>query len=172
MTTSVSLDVLNDLRVASPCPMDWDRMVGDDKRRFCDHCGLHVHNTSAMTREEVLALIEEASRGGRVCARLYKRADGTLLTRDCPVGLAAARARLRRVCGRAAAALALCLSGAWVFGRSGERDTRLAGAEPFATLREWLSLGPPPRPSGGVMVMGDVCFPPSPPSQGGAGPTP
>jgi hypothetical protein len=168
MTTRVSLEVLDDLRVASPCPMDWDRMVGDEKRRFCEHCGLHVHNTTAMTQQEVLALVAEAGRGGRVCARLYKRADGTLLTRDCPVGLRAARARLRRVCGRVAAGLSLLLSGAWVFGRGQEGgDTRLSAVQPFATLRDWLNpLSPlPPAPRFQSIVMGSLCgpLPPSAP---------
>lgn len=175
MPTPLSLDVLDNLRVATPCPMDWDRMVGDEKRRFCEHCGLHVHNTAAMTREEVLALVEEASQGGRVCARLYERVDGTLLTRDCPVGLAAARARLRRVCGRVAAALSLAISGAWVFGRSLDGESaRLSGIQPFATLRDWLNpvvpLPPAPRPTQTV-TMGVICAPsPSPSTQ--PGPTP
>ncbi|HVR40948.1 MAG TPA: carboxypeptidase-like regulatory domain-containing protein, partial [Thermoanaerobaculia bacterium] len=34
---------------------------------------------------------------GRVCARLYRRADGTVLTRDCPTGLRALRRRASRV---------------------------------------------------------------------------
>jgi hypothetical protein len=35
-----------------------------------------------------------------LCVRLYRRADGTVLTRDCPVGL---RQRLRRLAWRALA---------------------------------------------------------------------
>jgi len=44
--------------IDKPCPVKWESMVGDEKRRFCEHCQLHVHNLSAMTtreRDEVLA---------------------------------------------------------------------------------------------------------------------
>lgn len=38
--------------IAKPCPVDWDSMIGDEKRRYCEHCRLHVHNLSAMTTAE------------------------------------------------------------------------------------------------------------------------
>lgn len=44
--------------IEKPCPVKWESMVGDEKRRFCEHCQLHVHNLSAMTtseRDDVLA---------------------------------------------------------------------------------------------------------------------
>jgi hypothetical protein len=44
-----------------------------------------------MPREEAEAFLVE--REGKVCVRLYKRQDGTVLTADCPVGL---RSRRRR----------------------------------------------------------------------------
>jgi hypothetical protein len=167
MNRTLKLDVLDDIRVASPCPMDWDRMVGDEKRRFCEHCGLHVHNLGAMTREEAMALLAQAS-GGRVCARFYRRADGKVLTRDCPVGLAAARAKLVRACGRIAAALGLLLSGGWLLGRPAEGSRALSSMEPFATVREWLRPGA--SNPGQVLILGDVC-PPSPaPRRGSTGP--
>jgi hypothetical protein len=40
-------------------------MTGDDKRRFCDQCQLHVHNLSAMTATEQQALLSQ--RGTRQC---------------------------------------------------------------------------------------------------------
>ncbi len=36
-------------------------------------------------------------REGELCVRFYRRADGTMLTADCPRGLAAVRLRMRRV---------------------------------------------------------------------------
>lgn len=39
-------------KIAKPCPANWDDMQGDDKRRFCEHCQLHVHNLSAMPLKE------------------------------------------------------------------------------------------------------------------------
>jgi hypothetical protein len=38
--------------IEKPCPMKWDDMKGDEKRRYCEHCHLHVHNLSAMTPQE------------------------------------------------------------------------------------------------------------------------
>jgi hypothetical protein len=80
------LDVLNDIRIASPCHEAWDRMTGDDRARHCGSCEKTVYNLSAMTADEAAALFRE--REGRICVRLYRRRDGTVLTTDCPVGRA------------------------------------------------------------------------------------
>ena len=80
---------LDHLRVATPCPISWEEMVGDSRVRFCVHCRLSVYNISALSRIEAETLI--ASTEDRLCARLFRRADGTLLTKDCPVGLRALR---------------------------------------------------------------------------------
>jgi hypothetical protein len=58
-------------------------MVGDERVRHCAECNLNVYNLSAMTERQVQELIA-GSRGNRLCARLYRRADGTVLTQDCP----------------------------------------------------------------------------------------
>ena len=86
-------NLVDKMRVASPCSMSWDAMKGDDKKRFCQHCNLHVYNISAMTRRETEDLIKINE--GRLCARVYRRADGTVLTQDCPIGLKALRRRLK-----------------------------------------------------------------------------
>jgi hypothetical protein len=78
------LAVLNDTRIASPCNVSWDGMKGDDKVRFCPDCALNVYNLSAMDVEEAAEVL--ASTEERLCLRFYRRADGTILTRDCPVG--------------------------------------------------------------------------------------
>lgn len=93
---------LDGIRIASPCPITWEQMVGDDNVRFCNHCGLNVYNLSELSKDEAEALL--ASTTGRLCARLYRRSDGTVLTKDCPVGLQALRRRMART---AAAAFAL-----------------------------------------------------------------
>jgi hypothetical protein len=84
--------VLANLRIATPCPMGWEQMTGNDRVRFCDQCQLNVFNLSELTPTEVEELI--ASSEGRICGRLYRRADGTVLTKDCPVGLRALRKRV------------------------------------------------------------------------------
>ena len=89
------------IRVATPCPISWEQMTGDQQVRFCDHCQLNVYNISELSRGETQSLI--ASTEGRLCIKLYRRADGTVLTKDCPVGLRALRLRVSK---RAAAIFA------------------------------------------------------------------
>lgn len=85
---------INSLRVASPCSVGWETMTGDERVRHCNSCQLNIYNTAEMTAREVERLIER--REGRLCIRLYRRADGNVLTKDCPVGLRAVRKRLGR----------------------------------------------------------------------------
>lgn len=97
-----------ELTLASPCEEKWEAMPGDERARHCSQCQLTVFNVKNLSERETLELLAE--RGVRVCARLYQRPDGTVLTRDCPVGLA--RARRKLVAGLSAAtALVLCAFG-------------------------------------------------------------
>ena len=95
--------MVKDLRVASPCPADWNRMLGDDRVRHCAECNLNVYNFSAMTTAEVEELI--SNHQGRLCGRLYQRRDGTILTKDCPVGFQIKIRRISRVAGTALTAI-------------------------------------------------------------------
>ena len=58
-----------ELRIASPCSADWDRMVGDERVRHCAACNLDVYNFSAMASAEVEQIVAE--REGRLCCLLY-----------------------------------------------------------------------------------------------------
>jgi hypothetical protein len=105
--TEERADFLSRMRVASPCPANWETMEGDERVRFCRLCDLHVYNVSELTRAEAESLVARTE--GRLCARLHRRADGTVLTKDCPTGLRAARRRAGRAAGAAfAAVLSLC----------------------------------------------------------------
>lgn len=100
---------LDTVRIASPCTTSWEGMSGDDRVRHCSECSLSVYNISEMTRAEAETLISGAE--GRLCIRMYRRADGTIITQDCPVGSQAIRVRtLRKI--RAVAATALTFIGA------------------------------------------------------------
>ncbi|HEX7285291.1 MAG TPA: carboxypeptidase-like regulatory domain-containing protein [Candidatus Angelobacter sp.] len=90
------------VRVASPCPADWNQMVGDDRVRHCGQCDLNVYNISAMTAVEAQELVRKHE--GRMCLRFYHRRDGSILTQNCPVGLKVVMRRLSRVAGIALAA--------------------------------------------------------------------
>jgi hypothetical protein len=105
-----SLDILNNVRVASPCPAPWGEMEGDDRVRFCGLCKKNVYDFSTLTSAEAVALIERT--GGNLCGRLYRRRDGTLITADCPVGARRSRRRRRLLAG-AIAGLGLLAAGAW-----------------------------------------------------------
>jgi hypothetical protein len=82
---------LDKVSVATPCPADWDRMVGGDRVRFCFQCELNVYNLSAMSRDDAESLIARTE--GRLCVRFYRRKDGSIITGDCPVGLRALKRR-------------------------------------------------------------------------------
>jgi hypothetical protein len=94
---SAKTDLLKNLRVASPCNVGWERMTGDSRVRFCDSCQLNVYNFSEMTAREIELLVMKTE--GRICGRMYRKTDGTILTRDCPVGLRALRRRISRTAG-------------------------------------------------------------------------
>jgi hypothetical protein len=100
-----------EIRIASPCQANWDDMVGDERARFCAQCQKHVYNLSALTAEASAELIR--AKEGKLCARFYRRPDGTLLhAEDCPVGFAARQYRRIRHAAGAVASLFLLLLGA------------------------------------------------------------
>lgn len=85
-------------------------MSGDDKVRFCGLCNLNVYNISAMSGAEAERLIARTE--GRLCAKLYRRPDGTIITADCPVGWRALKRRASFMAGAALTALLSLFGGA------------------------------------------------------------
>src|SRR4051812_1868601 len=76
---SIPLDVI---RVDEPCPASWERMRGDAQIRFCEGCGKHVHNLSAMTRDQATDLVERCAAAGELCVRFSRSAEGVVETLD------------------------------------------------------------------------------------------
>ena len=154
---------LENVRVAAPCSAAWEQMRGDERARFCGQCQLHVYNLSGMTRQEAERLI--ANREGRLCVRFYRRADGTVLTKNCPVGLAALKRRVSRLASAALSAVIGFLSGTGLFAaftlaesRHSEQvmgaialPERIAMPEPVATMGEMPAPAEP-----GEWVEGDM----------------
>jgi hypothetical protein len=97
------MDRLDRVSIAAPCSADWDSMPGTDRVRHCSQCNKNVYNLSAMTRRQAETLLRESE--GRLCARLYRRADGSVITENCPVGLRAVGRRISRVVGAAMSAM-------------------------------------------------------------------
>lgn len=101
------------VRVAAPCSADWERMTGNERVRFCARCNLNVYNLSEMTKTEAERLIVRSE--GRLCVRYYRRADGTILTRNCPVGLRALKRRLSKMANAVASLLLSFFAGVFAF---------------------------------------------------------
>jgi hypothetical protein len=150
------LPQLDQISIASPCHEAWSNMQGDERSRLCGQCRKHVYNFAEMTRHEIEALV--IAKEGTLCARFYRRPDGTLLTRDCPVGIHDLRRRLWRAAVGIAATVAAVTAGLW-WGRvvrgDGEETNGHTGIElvdngPVSRLASWVN----PQ-----FVTGFVCFP-------------
>lgn len=158
------------LRVASPCTERWDSMQGDERTRHCLKCRMNVYNISSMSRAEVDALLLKAE--GRVCGRFFQRRDGTVLTRDCPVGLRKVRARLAAALTTAVALMLAAVGWRVVVGgarASGQLPLpefkervvaikeQLRSTQSLGPIIEWLDPAPP------VLMLGDISPPSSSP---------
>ncbi len=67
------------LKVLHPCTRSWDSLQGDNRRRYCDDCNLHVWNASELTENQARDLLAAP---GRVCMGGMAKADGLLLTKE------------------------------------------------------------------------------------------
>jgi len=160
---------LNNIKIASPCSADWQGMYGNERKRFCGECKLNVYNISGMTRSEAENLLEQSE--GRLCVRYYRRADGTILTTDCPVGWARIKRRAGLIATAALSMIVSFLAGLSIyaaFSRKVDLGVRLP--IPFATptpkyepLMGAVALPSPkptpkasPSPKTGRSVMGNV----------------
>ncbi len=125
-----SLPLLGEIRIASPCNADWKVMTGDEQTRYCDKCSKNVYNLSAMTTAQAEALIREKE--GDLCVRYYQRADGTVMTADCPVGVR--KKRIKTIAfvtavGAAAAGGIFALEESYGQGAAAESGTRMGKLE-------------------------------------------
>lgn len=141
-----TLPMLDQVRVASPCHASWDEMLGDDRVRFCLSCEKNVYNLSAMTRDEAEALLSERT-AGELCVRFHKRADGTVMTQDCPVG--ARRKRRKKLALAVAGAGAMAAAAATMF-----MKTTCKGGDVVQGEMAYVEMGdvaPPPPVMGTAM---------------------
>jgi len=149
---------LDDITIAAPCHAAWDKMRGSDTVRFCQSCEKNVYNLSLMTRAEAEALIQEKE--GGLCIRFARRADGTVITDNCPVGLRGARRRAKWL--RDGAVMAFVWIGAIVTigvaavrSKDGSRPTvnqtmaSLRQVQPFKMAMDLIDPPPPPQIMGG-----------------------
>lgn len=73
------LPILSQVSIKTPCPMKWDQMQGDASQRYCDQCKKHVHDFSEMDSGSVNELLKSER---SVCAKIRRRPDGTIITKD------------------------------------------------------------------------------------------
>lgn len=105
MDSASDTKLIQNMRIAAPCSMDWNTMTytDDDRIRFCHQCKLNVYNLSEMSTKEAAGLIRETE--GKLCMRLYRRRDGTVITDNCPVGLRKMKDKARQLVAAAITAL-------------------------------------------------------------------
>jgi hypothetical protein len=155
------LSNLDDLRIASPCDADWEAMrpvtsADGARARFCGACEKNVYDLSAMTRDDAMALITRHE--GRCCVRFYQRADGTVLTEDCPVGVRALlkRAERRALLTAAAGVGVVAAFVAFLLGGNNRAACSLQNLE--TRIEQHIETIPVPQPLMGA--------PPPPPMMG------
>lgn len=145
------------LEVVASCPLRWEQLAGNDRVRFCGHCQQNVYNVTSLTMAEAVSLIQRCE--GRVCMRLQRRADGTVITRDCFHVVRRARERLLAT----ALGVAVAALGFWT-GMRGLRQTMEArlvppepprcpppaapAREPEPEIPDWLRRGAPEQQGG------------------------
>jgi hypothetical protein len=155
------------LKVASPCHESWSDMTGDDQVRHCKRCDKDVFNLSAMNAADAEALL--ARHGTAPCVRFFRRADGTVKTKDCPdrrpliAGVIAAGAIA------AASIAAAGVSAMATMGAPADRPAIQITPEPPAPTMVPTTGVPMPAPEPPPMIMGemtvemgDVAAPPEP----------
>jgi hypothetical protein len=152
------------IRHGLPVISDNDEMPGDDRVRSRSACSRLVYNIAAMISDEPASLI--AGREGRLCTRLFRRADGTVITADCPAVTVEAQSMPRpKSPYRRTHALAMILVAvllAWTGNIKGEAPLSGSGVT-FDAWVHWaaVSLGLRPAPSPAPVfspaaTMGDV----------------
>jgi len=162
---TMRLPVLESVRVASPCSANWDEMAGDGPVRFCGQCEKNVYNLSEMSRAEGEALV--AAQEETMCVRLYRRADGTVLTSDCPVGVEKLRLRARLWAWARGAAASLSLLVGLGFGGRARADLAVRDGKPTAQVKNapHVAMGGAPAPNPPRKLMGKMIAPPTPPKK-------
>ncbi|MFT3687142.1 MAG: hypothetical protein QM783_19835 [Phycisphaerales bacterium] len=165
-TAALPLPLLQRAQIAAPCHVRWEDMKEEGNgghMRHCGSCERPIYNIAGMTSAEAEALLRSAfnddgSPREVLCARIYRRADGTVMTADCPVGLRALRAKTGRAVARIAGALGLTALVAWA--AAAEQRRAYAGwrpMQPFAMIGKALGKTPPRARS--PFVLGTIIAP-------------
>lgn len=135
------------LHIASPCSVDWDSMIGNDRVRFCEHCQLTVHNVDHASQKQIKRLIERSN--GRLCVNYRQPAP-----QKTPAPILYKIGRRTSII--AASAFSATLSITSAAGASANlKQTRLSGETAFAAS----VVNPVPAPGGSAKLFGFVFDP-------------
>jgi hypothetical protein len=133
---------LDKIKIASPCRANWDEMNGNERRRFCSLCNLNVYNLSEMTRDEAERFLMNSE--GRVCLKIFRRADGTVLTQNCPVGWKSVKRKVSRTATAVFALIAGFFSGTFAVSTAkffGSVKFQEEVSKPVQSPKEVISFG-------------------------------
>ena len=126
---------LENIRVAAPCRADWKLMEGNDRVRHCQTCAKNVYNLSEMSKDAAEKLLTEKE--GNLCVRFYQRADGTIITDNCPVGLKIVRRPFKWLIAGFAAFIT---SGAAIASQAGSTPSTNAAPQPTFNVRNFAPV--------------------------------
>ena len=145
-------DILDSIRIATPCSAKWEDMTGDERVRLCAQCALHVYNFENMTSTEVRELVTQTE--GRVCGRFYRRADGRMVTSDCPIAYEKLKYRLGLAASMVVGVLTAAIGAIAVAAGADRTKFDLPSSPTVKKVCSWASTQPQYSPmAGGIMAM-------------------
>lgn len=112
--------LLSRVTIDKPCTANWDEMVGNDQVRFCRHCDLSVNDLSRMTQAKAEKLVRRSQ--GRLCLRIHRDPQGTIVTKDSIERLYSIPRRASRLAVGAFTAMVAMSAGAYAQSTSAEGD--------------------------------------------------
>jgi hypothetical protein len=156
MSDDGTRDIINNLRIASPCPMLWSDMqrTPEEAVRFCGDCRKSVYDVSKMSAQETALLLQKAEiSGASTCMQLYRRADGTVITDDCPVGLRRIRDGFRKMRSAAAGFVVfLCAQSSFAQGKDSSTESKPTPTRGRVAVPVGGAIAPSSIPLGGAPV--------------------
>jgi len=116
-----SENILDRICIAMPCSIGWENMKGTDEVRLCSGCDKNVYNISVVSKKRAEQILQNTE---QPCVRLYRNADGSIVSDECPNWLKPIRRTWKKCVGIAVSILAVLIS------------PQNAKAEPGATARD------------------------------------
>lgn len=116
---------LNLIEIPKPCEVPWDSMQGSDRVRFCAHCSKNVYNISDMSEAQATKLLVDNE--GKVCISMLRRADGTIVTDNCPSILRPVRNSYKKMAAVCSAFIALACNQLSAFAADSDKKSEKGG---------------------------------------------